>query len=164
MSHPYAAILSARNGWQCVDCGKCAALCPMAETALASSTTVRPNTPEETETTMSTARQVTPRGAVQQALAGEVVENMPALVHCLQCRSCSDVCPAGVDVAGLIADLRQQLHSWHVGVCAVCGTPLLPATSVRYLSRAVGADFAHPLAYTELCPDCKRRAYVANNG
>ncbi len=145
MSHPYHDMLLARGAYKCVECGKCVALCPMAETA-------RP-----------LSRNSSPRGVVQQALQGMAVDKMPAVVHCLQCHNCSNVCPAGVDVAGLIVDLRQRLDGWQTESCAVCGAPLLPHTAVRYLEMATRADYEIPLAYTGLCPDCKRRTYVRNN-
>ncbi|MBQ9453619.1 MAG: (Fe-S)-binding protein [Desulfovibrio sp.] len=145
MSHVYHDMLLARNAYNCVECGKCVALCPMAETA-------RPF-----------SRNTSPRGVVQQALQGVTVKGMHALTHCLQCRSCTNACPAGVDVAGLIADLRQSLDGWQMVSCVACGAPLLPDTAVRYLERATRADYEASLAYTGLCPDCKRRTYVRNN-
>ena len=88
MSRKYLDILKAHQAFQCVECGKCVALCPMAETSPGFS------------------RMKSPRGVVQQALRG--MEEMPGVDSCLQCRSCSQTCPAGVDVAGLIADLRRK--------------------------------------------------------
>lgn len=145
MSHPHQEVLAARGAYRCVECGKCVALCPMAETS-------RP-----------LFRSASPRGIVQQALQGLAVDDMPGLTRCLQCRSCSAVCPAGVDVAGLVADLRLAVAGWEETACAVCGAPLLPVEAARYLNRAVGADFAEALAYPALCPSCKRRAYIRNN-
>ena len=115
------------------------------------------------ETARPFSRDLSPRGVVQQALQGIHAENMPALEHCLQCRSCSSVCPAGVDVAGLIADLRQTLPEWKAVNCALCGAPMRPMTADQYLQKAVGADFEEALSYPSLCPACKRRAYIRNN-
>ena len=145
MNNTRQEILTARGAFRCVECGKCVALCPMAETAAAFS------------------RLISPRGAVQQALRGTDVTDMPALVSCLQCRSCSQTCPAGVDVAGLIADLRQLLPQPVRICCPACGTPLLPADAQAYLSRAANAGFESELSYASLCPSCRRRAYARNN-
>ncbi len=142
---PSQDILTARGAYLCVECGKCAALCPMAETA------------------SEFSRVTSPRGVVQQALRGTDVQNMPGLASCLQCGSCSRTCPAGVDVAGLIADLRMLLPEPVQLVCPACGTPLLPADAEAYLSRAANEGFESRLSYASLCPSCRRRAYARNN-
>lgn len=142
---PSQDILTARGAHLCVECGKCAALCPMAETA------------------SEYSRLTSPRGVVQQALRGTDVEDMPGLASCLQCRSCSQTCPAGVDVAGLIADLRTLLPRPVRITCPACGTPLLPADAEAYLSRAAETGFEGRLSYALLCPSCRRRAYARNN-
>ena len=85
------------------------------------------------------------------------------LASCLQCRSCSQTCPAGVDVAGLIADLRTLLPRPVRITCPACGTPLLPADAEAYLSRAAETGFEGRLSYALLCPSCRRRAYARNN-
>ena len=143
MSRPYLDILKVHNAFQCVECGKCVALCPMAETSPGFS------------------RVKSPRGVVQQALRG--MEDKPGVASCLQCRSCSQTCPAGVDVAGLIADLRRVQARSQLSVCSCCGAPMLPADAGRYLEGAVNAGFEGELSYASLCPACRRRAYVRNN-
>ena len=115
------------------------------------------------ETADSFSRIKSPRGIVQQVLRGEPVQDMPGLLSCLQCRQCSQTCPAGIDVAGLIAELRMQLSEQPVSVCSVCGCPLLPKDAGMYLSRAVDSGFEEKLAYPALCPSCKRKAYAQNN-
>ena len=143
MSRKYLDILKARGAFQCVECGKCVAMCPMAETSPGFS------------------RVKSPRGVVQQALRG--MDDMPGVESCLQCRSCSQTCPAGVDVAGLIADLRRLQARAHLSLCSSCGAPLLPADAGRYLEGAVNAGFEGEIVYASLCPACRRRAYIRNN-
>ena len=142
----YSGILEKRGAFLCVECGKCAALCPMAETAAGFD------------------GRKSPRGAVRQALAHAEAEAMPALASCLQCRACSATCPAGVDPAGLIADPRQASGAGAAAVCTACGAPLLPADAAAYLDRAGSAGFEEGLSYHRLCPACRRRAYARNNG
>ena len=143
MSRTYLDILKARGAFQCVECGKCVALCPMAETSPGFS------------------RVKSPRGVVQQALRG--MDDMPGVDSCLQCRSCSQTCPAGVDVAGLIADLRRLQARAKLSLCSCCGAPLLPADAGRYVEGAVNAGFEGEIGYASLCPACRRRAYIRNN-
>jgi Fe-S oxidoreductase len=143
MSRKYLEILKARGAFQCVECGKCVAMCPMAETSPGFS------------------RVKSPRGVVQQALRG--MDDMPGVESCLQCRSCSQTCPAGVDVAGLIADLHRLQARAQLSLCSSCGAPLLPADAGRYLEGAVNAGFEGEIVYASLCPACRRRAYIRNN-
>ena len=143
MSRKYLDILKARGAFQCVECGKCVAMCPMAETSPGFS------------------RVKSPRGVVQQALRG--MDDMPGVDSCLQCRSCSQTCPAGVDVAGLIADLRRLQARAQLSLCSSCGAPLLPADAGRYLEGAVNAGFEGEIVYASLCPACRRRARYDDN-
>jgi len=115
------------------------------------------------ETAGEFSRLKSPRGIVQQALAGVPVDSMPGLRSCLQCRQCSQTCPAGVDVAGLIAALRSRLEGDSSVACAVCGRTLLPADAARYLGGMVDGGFEEHLAYPMLCPSCRRKAYARNN-
>lgn len=142
----YAEILEMRGAFLCVECGKCAALCPMAETAA------------------SFDGRKSPRGAVRQALAQSDPAAMPSLASCLQCRACTAACPAGVDPAGIIADLRRASGTGPGPACAECGSPLLPADAAAYLDRAVSGGFEGEVSYHRLCPACRRRAYARNNG
>ena len=144
-----AELLQQTGAARCVECGKCVALCPMAETAPVFS------------------RPLSPRGVVQQALAGASTDDMPALAACLQCRSCTLTCPAGVDAAGLIAGLREAAGMGG-SVCSRCGAPLPDNTA--YLRRTLGetlrsesADGPDGGAYLTLCAACRRQAYIRNN-
>ena len=128
----------------CIECGKCVALCPMAETSPGFS------------------RSMSPRGIVQQFLRGTPVSDMPGVAACLQCGTCSASCPAGVDAAGLIAELRA-LQPFPVQRCAACGTPLLPGDAANYLKITINRGFERLLDYTALCPRCRRQAYIRNN-
>ncbi len=120
-------------------------MCPMAETA------------------GEFSRLKSPRGIVQQTLRGVPASDMPGLISCLQCGQCSQTCPAGVDIAGLIAALRMHLEDQPVQTCSVCGCRLFPEDAARYLSRSVNAGFEEDLSYPMLCPACKRRVYAKNN-
>ncbi|MCR5814997.1 MAG: 4Fe-4S dicluster domain-containing protein [Desulfovibrio sp.] len=142
--NPYQDLLMQYGAYGCVECGKCVALCPMAETA-------SPLSPE-----------LSPKGLVRQALNAVEAASMPALKHCLQCGSCSQTCPAKVDVAGLIKALRNEA-GLEEAVCMLCGQALMPLSTLNYLNNAVGAAYEQKLVYPLLCPDCKRRAYVRNN-
>ncbi len=115
------------------------------------------------ETAEGYSRLKSPRGIVQQVLRGIPVSDMPGLLSCLQCRQCSQTCPAGIDVAGMIARLRSRLDDRFFTVCPACGRRLYPEDAARYLSLAANAGYEAPLTYPMLCPSCKRRIYARNN-
>ena len=141
---PPSDLIARSGATLCVECGKCVALCPMAETSPGFS------------------RSMSPRGIVQQVLRGLPISDMPGVAACLQCGSCSASCPAGVDVTGLIAGLRALLPA-PAQHCAGCGVPLLPGDAESYLKKTVNQGFETVLDYADLCPRCRRRAYIRNN-
>jgi heterodisulfide reductase subunit C len=129
----------------CVECGKCTAACPMAE--------MYPDFSWD----------LSPRGIVQQALRGREILNGRSVWCCTQCGACTRTCPAGVDCCGLVACLRPLARAVagksDAAVCA-CGADLLPPPVLDYLKTVLPAA---ELSYLNLCPACRRLAYVRNN-
>ena len=127
----------------CVECGKCVAVCPMAEMY-----------PEF-------SWDMSPRGIVQQVLREIPADQIRGVEGCVQCRSCATACPAGVDAAGLVALLRQTLPA--PAVCSCCGGALPPAPAREYVRRATARTPGEDDGFMDLCPDCRRRMYARNN-
>ena len=156
MSASPADTAQLASAMQCVDCGKCVALCPMAEMYA------------DFDSAMS------PRGLVRQVLDHPMLrtradvgltgqaETFPALAGCVQCRSCSQTCPEAVDPAGLIARLRQMV-GWTGSCCPCCGTARPPERARNWLERSTGRSPGEDDAYLGLCPSCRRQMYIRNN-
>jgi Fe-S oxidoreductase len=74
--------------WQCLDCGKCSALCPI--------------------TKWEAGSYASPRLLVDLASGGREEELLqaPLLWACLTCKRCSELCPADVDFPEFIRQLR----------------------------------------------------------
>ncbi|MFZ2448882.1 MAG: 4Fe-4S dicluster domain-containing protein [Syntrophobacteraceae bacterium] len=146
MPDEFESALSEAAALFCVECGKCAAACPMAE--------MYPGHPPD----------LSPRGIVRQALRGRDILNGREVWCCTQCRACTRVCPAGVDCCGLVERLRPLARiaagTSEVGMCAGCGGELAPRPVLDYL-RSVLPDAE--LRYLSLCPACRRQAYARNN-
>lgn len=132
-----------RDAACCVECGKCVAVCPMAE--------MYPDF----------GWGMSPRGIVQQVLRGQSAETIPGVSGCVQCRSCASVCPAGVDAAGLVLLKRAELPA--PAVCPCCGGPLLPEEARAYVRSATARTPGKDDGYMDLCPECRRHAYARNN-
>ena len=47
--------------------------------------------------------------------------------------------------------------------CVGCGAPLLPGDAESYLKKTVNQGFEKALDYADLCPRCRRQAYIRNN-
>ncbi len=139
------ALLQSAAGL-CVECGKCTAVCPMAE--------MYPGISPD----------LSPRGIVQQALRGREILKDRAVWCCTQCQACAKTCPAGVDCCDLVNRLRplarQSANESGSGACAGCGADLPPKPVMDYL-RSVLPD--SELGYLKYCPACRRQAYVRNN-
>jgi heterodisulfide reductase subunit C len=146
MQDEFERALSDSAAPLCVECGKCTAACPMAE--------MYPDFSWD----------LSPRGIVQQALRGREVLTGRSVWCCTQCSACTRVCPAGVDCCGLVAHLRPLSRvaagNPGAGVCTECGADLLPRPVLDYLKSVLPVG---ELSYLELCPACRRLAYVRNN-
>lgn len=84
------ASISQNRIWQCLDCGKCSALCPI--------------------TKWDKSQYSSPRLFVDMALSGRLEEifDDPLLWGCLTCQRCSDFCPADVDFPEFLVGLRSK--------------------------------------------------------
>jgi ferredoxin len=144
----FERVLAASSSGLCVDCGKCAAVCPMAE--------MYPGAGWD----------LSPRGIVQQALRGRELLESRAVWCCTLCRECARACPAGVDCAALVEGLRPLARAAAgpaadpAGACAGCGGALPPEPVLKYLRDTLPRTGLHYLA---LCPACRRQAYIRNN-
>lgn len=125
----------------CVECGKCVAVCPMADLF------------EEFGYAIS------PRGIIESVLLGEGEQALDAesLWFCLTCDLCSELCPAGVrfrDFVEASRFLALESGTKRFGqFCRHCGRYLGPMHTVDYLKNALGEDSEGILT---LCPRCRR--------
>jgi Fe-S oxidoreductase len=82
-------IIKKHRVWNCLDCGKCSAVCPV---------------------TRYEARQYTsPRLLVEMAIDGrwDDVSTDPLLWSCLTCRRCSEICPSAVHFTEFLGEVRS---------------------------------------------------------
>jgi L-lactate utilization protein LutB len=142
------AAQKAKTG-QCVDCGKCVAVCPMAE--------MYPDF----------GYAISPRGMVQKALRGLELAGDPGPWRCTLCGACTAACPAGVDCRTLVEELRRIAGAdpgasgrTCAQTCATCGEAL-PSAAVQEYLRGVLPEAAWE--FLGLCPACRRLAYARNN-
>ena len=123
----------------CVECGKCVAVCPMAEIF------------------EDFTYEVSPRGVIKRALLGLEMLDGVGIWFCLTCDMCTDLCPAGVRLRDFIEAARRLAITAgrveHCSFCRDCGVHLWPQHTAQYLARVLGEA---PDGFLELCPRCRR--------
>jgi Fe-S oxidoreductase len=132
--------LAGRHGlFLCVQCGKCAAVCPMGKLF------------------SDFSYEASPRGVIERALLGFAMEGHAGLWFCLTCEVCTDLCPAGVRFRDFVAELREHLveegDTEHGSFCRGCGAYLWPRHTLEHLKGALGEAAE---AHLGLCPRCRR--------
>lgn len=135
--------LAGRHGlFLCVQCGKCAAVCPMG--------TLFPDFSYD----------ASPRGVIERALLGLEMKGHAGLWFCLTCEVCTDLCPAGVRFRDFVAELRGHLveggERVYGSFCTACGAFLWPRHTTDHMKEALGEATE---AHLGLCPRCRRYNY-----
>ena len=118
----------------CVECGKCSAVCPMADLY------------------DDYRYQISPRGIVEHALLGLPYEDEGDVWSCLTCDLCTNLCPQGVKIRDFVVALREKQLSEgirdHAAFCAECGTYVGPTRVVHLVSDTSSTTPAS-------CPRCR---------
>jgi len=135
--------LAGRHGlFLCVQCGKCAAVCPMGKLF------------------SDFSYDASPRGVIERALLGFRMEGHAGLWFCLTCEVCTDLCPAGVRFRDFVAELREHLveggDTEYGSFCRGCGAYLWPHHTTEHMREALGEATGEHLG---LCPRCRRYNY-----
>jgi heterodisulfide reductase subunit C len=130
----------------CVECGRCVAVCPMAE--------MYPNF----------SVQMSPRGLIKKVLMGADILSDEHIWYCTECNAGTDVCPAGVSDRDLIRGLRRLAiesgAAEGVRTCRECGQQYVPTRVMDYVSERLKDE---PKNFLELCPSCRRKLYLSRN-
>lgn len=83
----FTDILNRYNAYECQDCGKCTASCPLA----------------------LSGRPFSPRAIVSALIAGEADKVHNDIWACLTCGICYDRCPSGVNFPDFVRDIRCEM-------------------------------------------------------
>jgi heterodisulfide reductase subunit C len=125
----------------CVECGKCAAVCPMGEIF------------------DDFSYEVSPRGVIEAVLIDGRAEilNAGEFWFCLTCDLCTNLCPAGVRFRDFVEAIRRMAIesgvTEHSLFCRNCGAYLWPGHTVEYLKQTLGEASEELLT---LCPRCRQ--------
>ena len=143
-------VLEESNARLCVDCGKCVAVCPMAEMY------------------EDFSLDISPRGIIKKALSpdhllGDILEDA-ALWRCTGCDAGSRVCPEGVSCRDMIQGLRElameKNRNTKVCSCARCGVMVTTLPVSDYIQKQLAGK---RLDYLDLCPACRQQVYMERN-
>lgn len=139
-------VMTASGANACVECGRCVAVCPMAE--------MYPNFSIE----------MSPRGVIKKVLMGEDILADEYIWYCTECNAGTDVCPAGVSDRDLIKGLRQLAIQKgtvkDIRTCKSCGEPYAALHVMDFITEQLKDE---PKGYLEMCPACRRKVYLLRN-
>jgi heterodisulfide reductase subunit C len=136
---------------RCFECGKCTAICPMAEFF------------GGIEFGQS------PRGIIEKALLHADLVTGAAIWYCLTCEACTKGCPSGVYFRDFIEALRQLAmargHDAYGARCKSCGDYFLPTITQKQLVKKLNeAKDPEAVEFLFFCPVCRRRAFSRKVG
>jgi len=144
-----AEAKSSSGAYRCVECGRCAAVCPMAEMY----------------TNFSIA--MSPRGVIKKAVTGDDIILDENIWYCTECNAGTDICPQGVSCRDLIRALRdiaaQETAAEALRYCTRCGKQFLPVPVKNFVFDRLKEEPPNVLSILELCPSCRRELYMLRN-
>ena len=134
---------------RCVECGRCTAVCPMAEMYV------------------NFSGAMSPRGLIKKALAGEELTADPNLWYCTECNAGTDACPQQVSCRDLVRGMRRlavaTARSKAMCRCACCGDPFLAIPVEEFVFSRLSAEPPNVLQWLKRCPACRREGYLHRN-
>ena len=144
MARSVDEIINDKKVFYCVECGKCVAVCPMAEVY------------------QEFAYELSPRGINKRALLGfDVLDILKdkKIWFCLGCTACTEICPAGVKYAEFIESLRllaiKEGNADYCVKCKRCGDYYIPAPILDKMRDNV-AQKGLSCEFLDQCPKCRK--------
>ena len=135
--------------YRCVECGKCVAVCPMADMYVNFSIAM------------------SPRGIIKKAIVGENVVGDENIWYCTECNAGTDLCPQGVSCRDLIHGLREiamdDMIPANMKQCIVCHKPFVAVPVEHFVFARLSAEAPNVIRVLELCPSCRRERYMERN-
>jgi heterodisulfide reductase subunit C len=139
-------IISYSGAYRCVECGKCVAVCPMAEMYPGFSI------------------HMSPRGVIKKVIMSHNILRDESIWYCTECNAGTDICPENVSCRDLIMGLRRLALARglikNVKTCPSCGGVYVPVPVLDYLHDKLKHM---PARYLDLCPSCRRHIYLSRN-
>jgi Fe-S oxidoreductase len=133
----------------CVECGRCVAVCPMAEMYANFSIAM------------------SPRGVIKKAVTGENLIQDKNIWYCTECNAGTDICPQGVSCRDLIHGLREiameREAAEDMKYCKACGECFVAVPVEEFVFSRLAVEPANVLRLLDLCPVCRRERYMERN-
>ncbi|MBW2598738.1 MAG: 4Fe-4S dicluster domain-containing protein [Deltaproteobacteria bacterium] len=145
----FAKAKKSSGVYGCVECGKCVAVCPMAEMYT------------------NFSIEMSPRGIIKKTLNGNNIITDENIWYCTECNAGTDVCPQGVSCRDLIRDLRkiaiEENVVENIKYCTRCGKQFLSVPAKNFVFKRLKEEPPNVLDVLELCPSCRREIYMLRN-
>ncbi len=137
------------GAYGCVECGKCVAVCPMAEMYT------------------NFSIEMSPRGIIKKTLTGNDIILDENIWYCTECNAGTDVCPQGVSCRDLIRYLKEIAIEKYavkdIKYCTRCGKQFLSIPVKNFVFGRLKEEPPNVLNILELCPSCRREMYMLRN-
>jgi Fe-S oxidoreductase len=134
---------------RCVECGRCTAVCPMAEMYVNFSVAM------------------SPRGVIKKALTGKALAADKNLWYCAECNAGTDACPQQVSCRDLVRGMRRMvLEEGKVegmSLCPCCGEPFLALAVEEFVLGRLKEEPPNVKEWLKLCTACRREGYLRRN-
>ena len=134
---------------RCVECGRCTAVCPMAEMYVNFSIAM------------------SPRGIIKKALTGAAIAADKNLWYCTECNAGTDACPQQVSCRDLVRGLRRLAldagKPEEMSVCPCCGESFLAVPVEDFVLGRLKNEPPNVKNWLKLCPACRREGYLRRN-
>lgn len=133
----------------CVECGRCVAVCPMAEMYT------------------NFSIEISPRGIIKKTLMDDSVADDTSIWYCTECNAGTDVCPQGVSCRDLIRSLREAVidegKREHTKTCPSCSRVFVAIPVEHFVRTRLNEEPPEVFDTLALCPPCRRELYLVRN-
>lgn len=137
------------GAYSCVECGRCVAVCPMAEMYA------------------NFSIEMSPRGIIKKAVTESDVILDKNIWYCTECSAGTTICPQGVSCRDLIRDLRaiaiEERVVEELRYCTRCSKQFSPIPVKDFVSNRLKEEPLNVLNILDLCPSCRREIYMLRN-
>lgn len=130
---------SGASARSCIQCGKCAAICPL----------------------VRMREKYSPIEIVRGVLLGlkDTVLSSDVIWRCLSCQACTNICPAGIKFSDFIESIRKVVMDkgviQYVLRCKRCGKIFTTTPISEFVEKLIPENVKIDEEYLMLCPNCK---------
>ncbi|MGB9853314.1 MAG: 4Fe-4S dicluster domain-containing protein [Candidatus Bathyarchaeales archaeon] len=139
--------IGAESARYCIQCGKCAAICPL----------------------VRLREDYSPIEVVKGVSLGlkDMILSSDTIWRCLTCQACTKICPAGVKFQEFMEALRDALIekgvTQYILRCKRCGKTFTTTPILEFAGKTLPKEVKVDEEYLMLCPECRRYTILSKS-